>query len=75
MLGKRSEQKGLWEADRLYLDYDGCSEFQHLSGSRQIPLGVSQFSHPGIASRSARAFLWPYWTCTVINGDRRATRP
>ena len=23
MLGKRSEQKGLWEADRLYLDYVG----------------------------------------------------
>ena len=21
MLGKRSDQKGLWEADRLYLDY------------------------------------------------------
>ena len=23
MLGKRSNQKGLWEADRLYLDYVG----------------------------------------------------
>ena len=23
MLGKRSDQKGLWEADRLYLDYVG----------------------------------------------------
>ena len=25
MLGKRSDQKGLWEADRLYLDYVGKS--------------------------------------------------
>ena len=23
MLGKRSDRKGLWEADRLYLDYVG----------------------------------------------------
>ena len=30
MLGKRSEQKGLWEADRLYLDYMGKDTFYGL---------------------------------------------
>ena len=30
MLGKRSDQKGLWEADRLYLDYVGQDTFYGL---------------------------------------------
>ncbi len=30
MLGKRSEQEGLWEADRLYLDYVGKDTFYGL---------------------------------------------
>ena len=30
MLGKRSDQKGLWEADRLYLDYVGKDTFYGL---------------------------------------------
>ena len=30
MLGKRSDQKGLWEADRLYLDYVGQNTFYGL---------------------------------------------
>ena len=33
MLGKRSEQKGLWEADRLYLDYVGKDTFYGLLAS------------------------------------------
>ena len=33
MLGKRSEQKGLWEADRLYLDYVGNDTFYGLLAS------------------------------------------
>ena len=33
MLGKRSEQKGLWEADRLYLDYVGQDTFYGLLAS------------------------------------------
>ena len=33
MLGKRSEQKGLWEADRLYLDYVGKDTFSGLLAS------------------------------------------
>ena len=27
MLGKRSDQRGLWEADRLYLDHVGKDTF------------------------------------------------
>ena len=33
MLGKRSDQKGLWEADRLYLDYLGQDTFYGLLAS------------------------------------------
>ena len=33
MLGKRSEQKGFWEADRLYLDYVGKDTFYGLLAS------------------------------------------
>ena len=33
MLGKRSDQKGLWEADRLYLDYVGKDTFYVLLAS------------------------------------------
>ena len=34
MLGKRSDQKGLWEADRLYLDYVGTACWPHCGASR-----------------------------------------
>ena len=33
MLGKRSDQKGFWEADRLYLDYVGKDTFYGLLAS------------------------------------------
>ena len=33
MLGKRSDQRGLWEADRLYLDYVGKDTFYGLLAS------------------------------------------
>ena len=33
MLGKRSDQKGLWESDRLYLDYVGQDTFYGLLAS------------------------------------------
>ena len=33
MLGKRSDEKGLWEADRLYLDYVGQDTFYGLLAS------------------------------------------
>ena len=33
MLGKRSDQKGLWEADRLYLDYVSQDTFYGLLAS------------------------------------------
>ena len=33
MLGKRSDQRGLWEADRLYLDHVGKDTFYGLLAS------------------------------------------
>ena len=33
MLGERSEQRGLWEADRLYLDHVGRDTFYGLLAS------------------------------------------
>ena len=32
MLGERSDQRGLWEADRLYLDHVGKDTFYGLLG-------------------------------------------
>ena len=33
MLGERTEQRGLWEADRMYLDYVGKDTFYGLLAS------------------------------------------
>ncbi len=33
MLGERSDQRGLWEADRLYLDHEGRDTFYGLLSS------------------------------------------
>ena len=33
MLGERSEQRGLWEADRLYIDHVGRESFYGLLSS------------------------------------------
>ena len=33
MLGERSEQRGLWEADRLYIDHVGRGSFYGLLAS------------------------------------------
>ena len=33
MLGERSDQRGLWEADRLYLDHVGKDTFYGLLAS------------------------------------------
>ena len=35
MLGERSDQRGLWEADRLYLDHVGKDTFYGLLASRR----------------------------------------
>ena len=32
MLGERSEQRGLWEADRLYIDHVGRGELLRSAG-------------------------------------------
>ena len=45
MLGKRSDQKGLWEADRLYLDYVGKHTFYGLLASLRGQL----FSDDGVS--------------------------
>ena len=34
MLGERSDQRGLWEADRLYLDHVGRESFYGLDSNR-----------------------------------------
>ena len=40
MLGERSDQRGLWEADRLYLDHVGKDTFYgYRSPSRPWGLG------------------------------------
>ena len=53
MLGKRSEQRGLWEADRLYLDYVGKDTFYGLLASLRGQL----FSDIDWSDRKARAAL------------------
>ena len=53
MLGKRSDQKGLWEADRLYLDYVGKDTFYGLLASlRGQELGLD--GQPGVFPLSDR---------------------
>ena len=46
MLGKRSDQKGLSEADRLYLDYVGKDTFYGLLASLRSQLFSWQPPHP-----------------------------
>ena len=38
MLGERSDQRGLWEADRLYLDHVGRESFYGLLASMRCRL-------------------------------------
>ena len=38
MLGERSEQRGLWEADRLYIDHVGRGSFYGLLASMRVQL-------------------------------------
>ena len=45
MLGERSDQRGLWEADRLYLDHVGRDTFYGLLAS----LGGQLFRDPDLA--------------------------
>ena len=67
MLGKRSEQKGLWEADRLYLDYVGKDTFYGLLASLRGQL----FSDDDFAESTVRTMdgtacrpgCWPRRCC------------
>ena len=50
MLGERSDQRGLWEADRLYLDHVGAG---HLLRSDGVTAG------PAVPGRRLRGVLLP----------------
>ena len=61
MLGERSDQRGLWEADRLYLDHVGKDTFYGLLAS----LGALTMYGEGLSPCRCRVNLtcWPVaWT-------------
>ena len=67
MLGRRSDQRGLWEADRLYLDYVGKDTFYGLLAALRGQL----FSDDDFAGSTARTMdgtacrpaCWPRRCC------------
>ena len=63
MLGKRSDQKGLWEADRLYLDYVGQDTFYGLLAALRGQL----FSDDDFADR--RQLVLPVATTIFAGRD------
>ena len=68
MLGERSEQRGLWEADRLYLDHVGKDTFYGLLASlrgqlfRDADFAEFYCADNGRGQRSAPA-CWPPRCC------------
>ena len=50
MLGERSDQRGLWEADRLYLDHVGRESFLRT---------VGHDAGPAVPGRRLRRVLLP----------------
>ena len=59
MLGERSDQRGLWEADRLYLDHVGKDTFYGLLAS----LGALTMYGEGLAHCRVNLTYWPAaWT-------------
>ena len=67
MLGKRSDQKGLWEADR-YLDYVGKDTFYGLLASLRGQL----FSDDDFAATACRPACW---RCCCRPTTRQTPRP
>ena len=67
MLGKRSDQKGLWEADRLYLDYVGKDTFYGLLASLRGQLFAMTISPRStvrtMAGTACRPAYWPRRCC------------
>ena len=59
MLGERSDQRGLWEADRLYLDHVGKDTFYGLLAS----LGALTMYGEGLSPCRVNLNCWPVpWT-------------
>ena len=54
MLGERSEQRGLWEADRLYIDHVGRGSFYGLLAAMECRVGLAM---------AASVEPMPVWSC------------
>ena len=68
MLGERSEQRGLWEADRLYIDHVGRESFYGLLSSMRGRLfGDEEFAELYCADngreRACRRVFWRPCCC------------
>ena len=58
MLGERSDQRGLWEADRLYLDHVGRDTFYGLMASLRGRLFLdTDFAGQWVGSERRQPFL------------------
>ena len=61
MLGKRSKQLGLLEADHLYLDYVGKGSFYGFLASMRGQLFETKISPISIARTTAGTACLPVW--------------
>ena len=70
MLGERSDQRGLWEADRLYLDHVGRETFYGLLASLRGRLfrdsDFAEFYCPGNGGTACRPACWPLPCCSSL---------
>ena len=77
MLGERSEQRGLWEADRLYLDHVGKDTFYGLLASQRGRLfrdaDFAEFYARTTAGTACRPACWRR-PCCCRPTTRSATR-
>ena len=76
MLGERSEQRGLWEANRLYLDHVGQDTFYgmlaSLRGRRFRDADFAEFTAPTTAGAVCRPACWRLPSCSSPRqGERR----
>ena len=76
MLGERSDQRGLWEADRLYLDHVGRDTFYGLLASQRGRLfrdaDFVVFYCADNGRTACRPACWP-WRCCSRLTTRSAT--
>ena len=71
MLGERSDQRGFWEADRLYLDHVGRESFYGLLASLRGRLfrdaefaELAEFYCPTTAGTACRPACWRRRCCS-----------